>query len=93
MKQRAEGAVVDAGGAAEYSRRNILKGSALLLAGGESRNESAAPRLHRSTYARRRRCPGSGPSSHRWRSERGPIRATSSKRAEGTAPGWGSSAS
>ena len=51
MKQRDEGAVVDAGGTAEYSRRNILKGSALLLAGGIAGRISSAQASTEPTYA------------------------------------------
>jgi hypothetical protein len=51
MMQRDDGAVGDAGGAAEFSRRNILKGSALLLAGGISGRIGSAHASTEPTYA------------------------------------------
>ena len=51
MKERDEGSVVDAGAGAECSRRSILKGSALLLAGGMAGRIGSAYAAPDPTYA------------------------------------------
>jgi hypothetical protein len=51
MKEQEEGTVVDAGGAANYSRRNLLKGSALLIAGGVAGRISSAQASTEPGYA------------------------------------------
>ena len=51
MKEQDEGTIDSARGDAEYSRRNILKGSALLLAGGIAGRISSAQASTEPTYA------------------------------------------